>query len=259
MYNGPSISNYLRQITRGPRPERHDEHAQVERACRGDREAIDLLISANLAYVVHIAKEFRGRGLPFEDVIAEGCVGLLKAIRHYRAENGTRFMTYASFWVRKEILAAISDQPYTIHVPRYAREHGCNSPRLLRLDVPERADGKLSLADRLRHQDPLPVETLIESGQVRRLKRLLLRLVPRDQAVLAWRYGLGGQPEQTLNEIAQRLGVSRERVRQIEAAALARLREANGTTCRRRGTPRGPAGLRSVPSAPATSRVVSAE
>jgi len=104
MHNSPSVSNYLRQITRGPRPARHD---------------------------VHIAKEFRGRGLPFEDVIAEGCVGLLKAIRHYRAERGTRFMTYASFWVRKEILAAISDQPHTIHVPRYAREHGCNTPPAL--------------------------------------------------------------------------------------------------------------------------------
>ena len=242
MHNSPSVSNYLRQITRGPRPERHDEHAQVARACRGDREAIDLLISANLAYVVHIAKEFRGRGLPLEDVIAEGCVGLLKAIRRYRAESGTRFMTYASFWVRKEILAAISDQPHTIHVPRYAREHGHNTPRLLRLDVPEHAEGQTSLADRLRHHDPLPEETIIEDGQVRRLRRLLLRLAPRDQAVLAWRYGLGGEPEQTLNEIASRLRLSRERVRQIEVAALAQLREANGTT-RRRPKPCNPHAL----------------
>ena len=238
MHDSLNVSSYLRQITRAPRPERHDEHAQVARACRGDREAIDLLISTNLAYVLHIAKEFRGRGLPFEDVIAEGCVGLLKAIRHYRAERGTRFMTYASFWVRKEILAAISDQPHTIHVPRYAREHGCNTPRLLRLDVPEYSDGETNLGDRLRHHDPLPVETLIENGQVRRLRRLLLRLEPRDQAVLAWRYGLGGQPEQTLNEIALRLGLSRERVRQIEVSALARLREANGATCRRRASRR---------------------
>jgi len=236
VHDSPSVSNYLRQIARAPRPERHDEHAQVARARRGDGEAIDLLISANLAYVVHIAKKFRGRGLPFEDVIAEGCVGLLKAIRHYRAESGTRFMTYASFWVRKEILAAISEQPHTFHVPRYAREHGCNTPRLLRLDVPEYSEGEPSVADSLRHHDPLPVEALIERGQVRRLRRLLLRLEPRDQAVLAWRYGLGGQPEQTLNEIAQRLGISRERVRQIEVSALARLREASEKTYRRRAS-----------------------
>jgi len=238
VHDSPNVSNYLRQITRVPRPERHDEHDQVARACRGDREAIELLISTNLAYVLHIAEEFRGRGLPFEDVIAEGCVGLLKAIRHYRPERGTRFMTYASFWVRKEILAAISDQPHSIHVPRYAREHGYNTPRLLRLDIPEYSEGETSLADHLRHHDPLPVDTLIENGQVRRLRRLLLRLEPRDQAVLAWRYGLGGQPEQTLGEIAQRLGLSRERVRQIEVSAIARLREADETPRRRHASHR---------------------
>ena len=226
MHGSPIVSNYLRQITRDPRPERHDEHAQVERASQGDREAIDRLIAANLAYVVHIAKEFRGRGVPFEDLMAEGCVGLLKAIRHYRPENGTRFMTYASFWVRKEILAALSYLTQTVHVPRYAREHGYNAPRLLRLDVPQHSEGQTSLANRLRHHDPLPVDTLIQGGQVKRLRRLLLRLEPRDQAVLAWRYGLGGQPEQTLGEIAKRLGLSRERVRQIEVSALARLRAA---------------------------------
>ena len=73
MHDSPSVSSRLRQITRVPRPERHDERAQVARACGGDREAIDLLISANLACVVHIGKELRSRGLPFEDVIAEGC------------------------------------------------------------------------------------------------------------------------------------------------------------------------------------------
>ncbi len=203
MHDSPSVSSYLRQITRVPRPERHDEHAQVARACRGDREAIDLLVSTNLAYVLHIAKEFRGRGLPFEDVIAEGCVGLLKAIRHYRAERGTRFMTYASFWVRKEILAALSDQPHAIHVPRYAREHGTNTPRLLRLDIPEYSEGETSLADRLRHHDPLPIDALSESGKVRRLRRLLLRLEPRDQAVLA-AHDTG---EYSYQQIAEHFGI----------------------------------------------------
>jgi RNA polymerase sigma factor (sigma-70 family) len=224
VHNSPNVSNYFRRIAREPRPERHDEQAQVARAVKGDREAIELLISANLAYVVHIAKDFRSRGVPFEDLIAEGCVGLLKAIRCYRAESGTRFITYAAFWVRKQILAAVSDQPHTIHVPRYAREHGYHNPRLLRLDVPEREDDALNLPDRLPHDNPLPLETAIENGRVRRLRRQLMQLQPRDRAVLAWRYGLGGQPEQTLSEIARRLGLSRERVRQIEVSALERLR-----------------------------------
>jgi len=222
---GPSVSYLLRRIARGPRPEQEDEQAQVARARNGDRGATEHLISSNFAYVVHIAKEFRDRGMPFEDLIAEGCVGLLKAIHRYRAVKGTRFMTYASFWVRKEILAALSIQPHAVHVPRYARERGCMFPRVLRLDVPKKEDENLSLADRLRHPDPLPTDAIIESGQTLHMRRHVLRLPPRDQAVLAWRFGLGGQPEQTLNDIAKRLGLSRERVRQIEVGALARLRD----------------------------------
>jgi RNA polymerase sigma factor (sigma-70 family) len=223
--DGTGASYLFRRIGSGARPERADEQADVARASGGSRKAALALLASNLAYVVHIAKEFRGRGLPFEDLIAEGCVGLLKAISRYRSENGTRFMTYASFWVRKEILAAISDQPNTIHVPRYAREHGCSNPRVLRLDVPNGADGPLSLANSLRHPDASPAESVIKRSQTRHLRRHVLRLAPRDRAVIAWRYGLGGEPEQTLNEIAHRLGLSRERVRQIEVGALARLRE----------------------------------
>lgn len=225
MHRSPSASYLLSRLTRAPRPQRADEHAIVARAYDGDRRAVLHLMAANFAYVVVIAKEFRGRGLPFEDVIAEGCLGLLKAVRGYRATNGTRFMTYASFWVRKQMIAAVSNQPHTVHVPRYARQRGTNAPRVLRLDGPGDPAENLSLGDRLRHPDPLPAETVIERGQTRHLRRHVLRLAPRDQAVLAWRFGLGGQPEQTLGEIAQRLSLSRERVRQIEVGALARLRK----------------------------------
>jgi len=211
------------------------------------------LISSNLAYVVHIAKEFRGSSLPFEDVIAEGCIGLLKAIRRYRATNGTRFMTYASFWVRKEIIAAVSDQTQTIHVPRYAREHGFGTPRMLRLDVPKNSEANLSLADRLPHPDALPSETVATSAQVRHLRRHVLRLAPRDQAVIAWRYGLGGEPEQTLKEIAQRLGLSKERVRQIEVSALDSLRDAIRERRPRRGRPPCSGRLRSESRASSTA------
>jgi RNA polymerase primary sigma factor len=224
VHDSSSVSYYSQRIIRGPRPELTDEQAQVARASRGDREAVEALISSNLPYVIHIAKEFRGRGLPFEDLIAEGCVGLLKAIRGYRAANGTRFMTYATFWVRKQILAAAADQPHTIHVPRYARQHGHDQVRVLRLDGPRTPDGNQSLADRLRHPDPLPAETLMECERKRLVRREMLRLVTRERAVIAWRYGLGGQDPQTLNEIARRLGLSKERVRQIEVSALARLR-----------------------------------
>src|SRR5262245_59252497 len=114
----PGVSYLIHRITSGPRADQLEEQAQVARASEGDRAAVDLILSSNFAYVVHIAKEFRGCTLPFEDVVAEGCVGLLKAIRRYRAGSGTRFMTYASFWVRKSIREAVTIQPHTVHVPR---------------------------------------------------------------------------------------------------------------------------------------------
>ena len=234
MHDSPSVSHVLNRIDRGPRPELSDEQAQVARARAGDREATDALIASNLPYVVHVAKEFRGRGVPFEDLIAEGCVGLLKAIRGYRAANGTRFMTYATFWVRKEILLAVVDQPHAIHVPRYARQHGFGTPHVLGFDAGSGTDGDLGIADRLRHPDPLPAQTIIDGELQVRLRRHLLRLETRDQVILAWRYGLGGEPQQTLREIGRRLGISRERVRQIEVGAIRRLRLAIANDSRRR-------------------------
>jgi len=226
VYNNASDSYSRLHVTAGPRPERPSEQAQVARASNGDREAMELLVLANFPGVVHIAKEFRGRGVPFDDVIAEGCVGLLKAIRGYRAENGTRFMTYASFWVRKQILAAVADQPHAIHVPRYARQRGYSVPRVLRLDGPKNGDTDLSLGDRLAHPDLLPAEAIIEREQHVQVRRHVLRLPLRERAVIAWRFGLGGQAPQTLHEIGHRFGLSKERVRQIEVSALTQLRDA---------------------------------
>jgi len=191
------------------------------------------LISSNLAFVVHIAREFRGRAVPFEDLIAEGCVGLLKAIRRYRAVNGTRFMTYASFWVRKEILAAVAVQPHAVRVPRYARQRGHVVLRVVRLDAPENAETDLSFGDRLPHPDPPPAERIIERERHVLVRSHVLRLPMRDRAVIAWRFGLSGQAPQTLNEIAHRLGLSKERVRQIEVSALASLRRAIAGHARR--------------------------
>ena len=224
MQSSPSVSYLLRNVVRGPRPERNDEQARVARASRGDSRAIADLISSNLPFVINVAKEFRGRGLPFEDLIAEGCVGLLKAIHRFRAVNGTRFMTYASFWIRKEMLLAAAKQPHAVHVPDYARRQGHAAVRFLHLDIPRNGDGEFRIADVLRHPDPLSAEIVMESERTQQLRRAVLKLAPRERAVIVSRFGLDGEPSQTLSEIALRLGVSKERVRQIEVAALASLR-----------------------------------
>jgi RNA polymerase sigma factor (sigma-70 family) len=207
-----------------PRPSLVDEQAQVARASDGDRDAMDRLVASHLPYVIHIAKEFRDRGVPFEDVVSEGCLGLMKAVRRYRAANGTRFMTYATFWVRKEILQAMATLQHTIQIPRYARRNGHERARMAWLDSPGAADGALRLADRLRHPDPPPTERVIQDEQTQLLHRSVRHLEPRERVVIAWRYGLHGKTPKTLKEIAGSMGLSRERVRQIEVAALARLR-----------------------------------
>jgi RNA polymerase sigma factor (sigma-70 family) len=230
-----SVSQFLRGSIDGPRTEPIEEQVQIARARNGDRGALDLLIAWNVRGVVRIARAFRGRGVPLDDLIAEGCVGLLKAIRHYNAARGTRFMTYASFWIRKEILAALAEQPSAIHVPQYARQHGHASRRVLPLDLRKDADGALSIAEQLRHPDPLPAETMLESEQSAQALSELQRLEPRARAVIIWHYGLAAEPRKTLSEISRSLGVSRERVRQIEVSALAQMRHAMACRFRHMG------------------------
>jgi RNA polymerase primary sigma factor len=228
-----SVSFIFRGTIRRPRPDRIEEQDRIARARNGDLLARDLLIASGIPGVVHIAKTFRGRGVPFDDLIAEGCVGLLKSIRRYNAASGTRFMTYASFWIRKEILAALAEQPTAIHVPEYARQRGYTVRRVLRLDRKTHADGALSVEEQLRHPGPLPAETMIESERSTNVRSELRRLEPRARAVIVWHYGLAGEPRKTLSEISLRLGLSRERVRQIEVTALGHLRQAMNRRFRR--------------------------
>jgi RNA polymerase sigma factor (sigma-70 family) len=226
MRTGPSSWHVLRGAIQAPRLERIEESAQIARARNGDPEALDFLIASSIRGVVRIAKMFRGRGVPFDDLIAEGCVGLLHAIRRYNATTGTRFMTYASFWIRKEILTALAEQPNAIHVPQYARQHGYRAHRILRLDLRQDAGSVFSVADRLRHPDPLAADTIIERERSAQVQSEVQRLEPRERAVIVWHYGLAGEPRKTLHEISLSLGLSRERVRQIEVSALAHLRHA---------------------------------
>jgi RNA polymerase sigma factor (sigma-70 family) len=231
----------------GPRPQQSDVQAQVVRARNGDREATEVVIASHLGFIIYIAKKLRGRGVSLEDLVAEGCVGLLKAIRAYSVTNGARFLSYASFWVRKEMLAACSEQPYAVRVPRWQREKGHRPPIVLRLDHPTDANRDGCLAEKMTHPAPLPVDAMLEYERIAQVRRHVKRLAPREQTVIDCRYGLSGKAPQTLREIADRLDVSRERVRAIELNALLHLRDAlEGRPRRRRGrrpnaiTPPGP-------------------
>jgi len=204
---------------------REEELAIARRARVGDRAAIDRLVQAHVRFVAHVAKEFRNRGVPFEDLVAEGSVGLLKAVGRFDPDAGTRFMTFASFWVRKAILQALVDQPRVVRITRYARDRRQASPREVWIEgLPEAATART---------ERTATDRLIAKQERQRLRRHILSLSPREQAVLASRYGLLGEPALTLGQVGARLGLSRERVRQIEAAAIELLR-------RRMTTPRWP-------------------
>jgi len=228
MDNSPVISSYLRRVNRASRLSRDEETILVHRASRGERDTTDRLVEANVAFVIRVAMEFRGRGVPFEDLVHEGCVGLLKAVRRFDPENGARFMTYASFWVRKSILDALGDQVRLVRVPRYQRtQHGRPYARELRLDDPVAYDDDRTLADSLSDDHALsPDAELIAHESIHRMRRALRALPARDRAILASRFGLHGGRAMTLTEVGSRLSISRERVRQIESAALSHLRRA---------------------------------
>ena len=211
-------------LERVPRPGREEEREIATRALREDARAIETLVRANMAFVVHIAKKFRDRGVPLEDLVAEGCVGLMKATRRFNPANGTRFTTYASFWIRKSIIDALLERPRVVHLPRYARDKGRTFPREVSLDAPVPGTTSVSLGERLvDERERPPIDVLAERQECGKLRRLVLDLSPREQAVLAERFGLHGGAARTLHEVGVSMGLSKERVRQIESGALGRL------------------------------------
>lgn len=223
-----SFSLYLDEIGRHRLLDIDEERALAARARRGDREAVDRLVSANLRFVVAVAKRYRGRGVPMEDLVTEGNLALLKAAERYDGERGVRFVGYASRWVRQAMLDAVARATWKGEAsppsPRAPRR-----PTFLSLDGPSRGDGS-ALAERLAAPGT-EGDRPLQARAVREALETGLALLPgREERVLRLYFGLDDSPSRSLAEIAGELGVSRERVRQLKDRALARLREG---PCRR--------------------------
>ncbi len=230
-----NLSDYLREISRIPRLSPEEEQALARRLLAGDAEAEQRMIEANLRLVFAIARRYRNRGLPLSDLIAEGTLGLLRAVRKFRPDKGTRLSTYATWWIRQAVVRALANQARTIRLPvhvellleRYRKER----ERLTReLGRPPSLD-EVARALEIPTQQLAELKEIPPSGPLGALLQErqdptgpLDDLPERERTVIRLRFGLSGEGPLTLEAIGERLGLSRERVRQIEATGLKKLR-----------------------------------
>ena len=257
------VRMYLKEIGKISLLSLDEELALSKRVEEGDEEAKRLLAESNLRLVVSIAKRYVGRNLSFLDLIQEGNIGLMKAVDKFDASKGYKFSTYATWWIRQAITRAIADQAKTIRVPVHMVETINKLKRIQRQMTLElnREPTEAELAkkmntteDKVREifkisQDPLSLETPIGEEDDSHLgdflkdessmspeeyainevlkdeiEEVLCTLTPREEEVLKLRFGLKGGTCHTLEEVGNMFGVTRERIRQIEAKALRKLR-----------------------------------
>ena len=257
------VRQYLKEIGRIPLLDSDGEKELAERMLNGDNEAKMRLVESNLRLVVSIAKKYLGRGMYFLDLIQEGNLGLMKAVEKFDHTKGYKFSTYATWWIRQAITRAIADQARTIRIPvhmvetihkvtKYSRQM---LQELGREPTAEEIGDKIGMsADKVREilkisQDPVSLETPIGEEEDSHLgdfipdddtpapadaaastilreviERELHTLTPREEHVIKLRFGLYDGRTRTLEEVGKEFDITRERIRQIEAKALRKLR-----------------------------------
>ena len=257
------VRAYLREIGRVPLLTFEEEVSLAKRVERGDQQAKQQLIEANLRLVVSVAKRYVGRGLLFLDLIQEGNVGLMRAVDKFDWRRGYKFSTYATWWIRQAITRGIADQARTIRVPvhmvetinRLVRVRRQLMQELERDPTDEEIALKMEITpERVQHilkiaQEPISLETpvgdeddsnlgdFIEDDELARphvaidtklrreeLQEVLGALSHRERRVLELRYGLTGEEPMTLEDVGRHFGVTRERIRQIETRTLFKLK-----------------------------------
>lgn len=254
------LSMYLRQINKVPLLTREEENEYARRAAAGDKHAKEMLAKSNLRFVVNVAKKYQNQGLPLADLIAEGNIGLLNAIEHYDVTKGYHFISYAVWWIRQAILKAICEKSRMIRLPlnranelvqiekarrlfegevsedkeireiaeflemdpSHVKDIISVSRDLISLDAPAFDDkNTVSIGDTIEGGSvESPEMAAISTGLKEDINRVLSTLTEKEREIVEYRFGLNGKRPMSLKEIGDRMHLTKERIRQIEKAAL---------------------------------------
>lgn len=255
---------HLNEIKKIPLLTNDEEIQLATRAAAGDKAARDKLLTSNMRFVIKIASQYLNKGLEYEDLISEGYLGLMKALDHFDVSKGYHFISYAVWWIRQSIMKAIVDFGRPIRLPvnkdaelteikrachsvnphgkkseeeeleevalklgmtkHHIREMLNISQEMISLDSPISGDSDTALVDTVSAGTFTPEDAAIDASLKTEIDKAFVGLDKKSVEVLNMRYGLNGQGERTLKEVGEKMNLSRERVRQIEKYAIAKIR-----------------------------------
>jgi len=259
-----SIDKYLSDVSKEEMINAEEEVRLAKRIKEGDQIALNKMVSANLRFVISVAKQYQGHGLNLEDLIAEGNIGLIIAAKRFDETKGFKFISYAVWWIRQSIMQAIAENSRVVRLPlnkvsaiqkvaqafskleqQYERAPSNEeigellesnaenvgdlfvyAQKQVSVDAPLMEGEDNSLLNVMPNNDStVPTDTLIRDSLSTDIERVLVNLKEREADVLRLSFGLNGMPPMTLEEIAQNLGLTRERIRQIREKGLRSLRK----------------------------------
>jgi RNA polymerase primary sigma factor len=262
-FQGDTLQLYLREIGQVKLLTPQEEITLAKRIRRGDKKAREQMITANLRLVVKIARDYEGLGLPLLDLINEGNIGLMKGVERFDPRKGAKLSTYASLWIKQAIRRALSNQSKTIRLPVHvfdkmthirraevklremldreptdeevADNLGLNPRRIsqyreaarapVSLDSPISTDDSTSISEHVADaQAAAPFDDIVKLNDSELMREVLDTLHPRESRILSMRFGLDNDRPKTLEDVGKSLGVTRERIRQIQEQALQKMR-----------------------------------